>query len=216
MIEQLNLKENPINERFRGYLPVIVDVETAGFDPQKNALLEIGAYFIDLNENGSFVVSGSLHYNIKPFDGAEINKDSVNFIGIDPFDPERDAMDEADAIKEFCKAVSKKVKENKCNRAIIVAHNAHFDHSFIMNAVSRHNYKRCPFHPFSTIDTASLAMGLLGHTVLAKACEISGIEYDSQKAHGALYDAEVTAELFCTMLNSYQKMLNFYREQHNA
>ena len=67
MIEQLNLKENPINERFRGYLPVIVDVETAGFDPQKNALLEIGAYFIDLNENGSFVVSGSLHYNIKPF-----------------------------------------------------------------------------------------------------------------------------------------------------
>ena len=147
MIEQLNLKENPINERFRGYLPVIVDVETAGFDPQKNALLEIGAYFIDLNENGSFVVSGSLHYNIKPFEGAEINKDSVNFIGIDPFDPERDAMDEADAIKEFCKAVSKKVKENKCNRAIMVAHNAHFDHSFIMNAVSRHNYKRCPFQP---------------------------------------------------------------------
>ena len=132
MIEQLNLKENPINERFRGYLPVIVDVETAGFDPQKNALLEIGAYFIDLNENGSFVVSGSLHYNIKPFDGAEINKDSVNFIGIDPFDPERDAMDEADAIKEFCKAVSKKVKENKCNRAIMVAHNAHFDHSLFI------------------------------------------------------------------------------------
>ena len=149
----------------------------------------------------------SLHFNVKPFEGAEINSNSVQFIGIDPFDPLREAGDEADVIKEFSKAVSKKVKEKKCTRAIMVAHNAHFDHSFIMNAVNRCNYKRCPFHPFSSIDTASLAMVLFGHTVLSKACEIAGIEYDTTRAHGALYDAGVTAELFCKMLNSYGEML---------
>lgn len=207
MIENLNLATTQICERFRGYLPVVVDVETAGFDPQKNALLEIGAYFIDLDENGVFRVGDSLHFNVKPFEGAEINSNSVQFIGIDPFDPLREAGDEADVIKEFSKAVSKKVKEKKCTRAIMVAHNAHFDHSFIMNAVNRCNYKRCPFHPFSSIDTASLAMVLLGHTVLSKACEIAGIEYDTTRAHGALYDAGVTAELFCKMLNSYGEML---------
>ena len=36
-----------IKHRFRGFLPVIVDVETAGIDPQKNALLEMCIVLID-------------------------------------------------------------------------------------------------------------------------------------------------------------------------
>lgn len=213
MIENLKLPTT-LNERFRGYLPVVVDVESAGFDPKNNALLEIGAYFIKLNDQNQFVLDGSLNYHIKPFEGSLINSESIKFIGIDPFDPKREAIDEAIAIKDFCKEVSKKVKEHKCVRAIMVAHNAHFDHSFILNAAERNHIKRCPFHPFSTIDTATLSATMLAHTVLAKACDLTQIPYDQDKAHGALYDAEVTAKLFCNLLNSYNNLKDFYQEQH--
>ena len=45
----------PMAERFRGFLPVVVDVETGGFDWNKHALLEIAAVPIELDEHGRFV-----------------------------------------------------------------------------------------------------------------------------------------------------------------
>ena len=193
-------------ERFRGFLPVVIDVETAGFDCKTNALLEIGACLLSFNENGELVTDEILNYNIKPFEGSVINESSCEFIKIDPFDPARNAMDEKEVIKQFCKTVSARVKKEKCTRAIIVAHNAGFDHGFISAAVSRTNYKRSPFHPFSTLDTATLSAVFYGNTVLAKACEAAGISYDNEQAHGAKYDATVTAELFCTIVNNFRSL----------
>ncbi|HAV68246.1 MAG TPA: ribonuclease T, partial [Alcanivorax sp.] len=35
--------------RFRGFLPVVVDVETGGFDARNDALLEIAAVLLDMD-----------------------------------------------------------------------------------------------------------------------------------------------------------------------
>ena len=196
-----------MKDRFRGYLPVVIDVETAGFDCQKNALLEIGLCFLEFDESGMLKVSEQMEFRVKPFEGAEINLESCAFIQIDPFDPNRQAEEEKDVVKTMCKAVSFQVKKYNCKRAIIVAHNAHFDQGFILKAIERCRYKRSPFHPFSCVDTAGLSALLYGQTVLSVACEKAGIAYDNEKAHGALYDASVTAELFCTMVNRFHDLM---------
>jgi len=37
-------------QRFRGYYPVVIDVETAGFNAKTDALLEIAATLLGMNE----------------------------------------------------------------------------------------------------------------------------------------------------------------------
>ncbi|MBQ8707451.1 MAG: ribonuclease T [Succinivibrionaceae bacterium] len=203
-----------MSSRFRGYLPVVIDVETAGFSPRENALLEIGAYPLIFDADGLLRPGELLHYKIRPFEGAKINEKSCQFIHIDPFDPTREAEDERTAIRDLCKKVSARVKAEGCSRAIIVAHNAHFDHSFISAAVDRANYKRSPFHPFSSFDTATLSGIFFGQTVLANACRKAGVVYDQQQAHGAAYDAAVTAELFCFIVNRYGDLLRLWNENY--
>ncbi len=198
-----------MSERFRGYLPVVIDVETAGFDPQTNALLEIGACLLSFDDDGRLKPDEIIDLNVQPFEGSVINQASCEFIKVDPFDPQRNAICEKEAVKLLCKKVSARMKQEKCTRAIIVAHNAGFDHGFISAAVSRTNYKRSPFHPFSSLDTATLSAVFYGQTVLEKACQTAGVEYDSSKAHGAKYDATVTAELFCTIVNNLKNLNNF-------
>ena len=44
-----------IVKRFRGFLPVVVDVETGGLNPQTDALLEIAAVVIEINQGGDMV-----------------------------------------------------------------------------------------------------------------------------------------------------------------
>ena len=87
---------------------------------------------------------------------------------------------------------------------ILVAHNAAFDQQFLNRALVRTNVKRSPFHPFSFIDTASLAAVAFGHTVLSEACARAEISFDKDQAHSALYDAERTAELFCAVVNAWE------------
>ena len=72
--------------------------------------------------------------------------------------------------------------------------------------MQRTNIKRNPFHLFSTFDTATLGGLVLGQTVLAKACESAGIEFENANAHSALYDAEKTAELFCYIVNRFHEL----------
>ncbi len=198
-----------LKERFRGFLPVVIDVETAGFYADKNPILQIGVCFVEMDADGMLKPSDEpLSFEIAPFEGCEINEDCCRFIGINPHDPERQAVSEDTVMREICTAVKKKIKEAKCKRAILVGHNANFDSSFVHAAMKRCKLeKRDPFHPFSTMDTATLAGIFCGHTVLAKACEILGIEYDTAKAHGALYDTVVEAQVFCTIANNYSKLL---------
>jgi ribonuclease T len=101
------------------------------------------------------------------------------------------------------------VKAGECNRAILVGHNAFFDLGFLNAAVARTGIKRNPFHPFSTFDTVSLAGLAYGQTVLARAVQAAGLEWNEREAHSAIYDAEQTARLFCAIVNRWNQLSPF-------
>jgi len=195
-----------LKERFRCYYPVVIDVETAGFNPKTDALLEIAATTLQMDQDGWLALDQTVHFHVEPFEGANIEKAAIDFNGIDPFNPLRGAVSEYDALHEIFKVIRKGMKAAGCNRAIIVAHNAAFDHNFLMAASERASLKRNPFHPFATFDTAALAGLALGQTVLAKACQTAAIPFDNSEAHSALYDTERTAELFCHIVNKWKSL----------
>lgn len=190
-----------ISSRFRGFLPVVVDLETGGFDAQKHALLELAAVVIDIDENGQLFKKHTIHSHIKPFDGAKIDPEALKVNGIQPNHPLRIAKTEQQALEELFAALKKHLKDTDCSRAIMVAHNAMFDMGFLQAAVTRCKLKSSPFHSFSSFDTVTLGGVMTGQTVLARIAEACGLEYDTQKAHGAKYDAELTADIFCQLVN---------------
>ncbi len=194
-----------ICDRFRGFLPVVVDVETGGFVAGTDAILEIAATLVRMDEDGVLSVHRTLDFHVQPFEGANIEQSALDFTGIDPWHPFRQAVSEEEALTGVFQAVRKEIREQGCNRAILVGHNAHFDASFINAAVERCNIKRNPFHPFSFFDTATLSGLAFGQTVLAKACAEAGIPFDNNEAHSAAYDAQRTAELFCDIVNRWRE-----------
>ncbi len=195
-----------IANRFRGFLPVVIDVETGGFNAQTDALLEIAAVIIEMDDAGNVYPGHSVHQHVKPFEGANIEKSALEFTGIDPYHPFRMAVSETSALTEIFQPVRKAIKETECKRAILVGHNAFFDHDFLKAALARTGIKRNPFHPFSCFDTATLSGLAVGQTVLAKACEAAGIAFDQNEAHSAIYDTQKTAELFCYIINKWKRL----------
>ncbi len=195
---------SPLAQRFRGFLPVIIDVETGGFNAQTDALLEIAAVTVRFDENGLLYRHETFSFHIDPFDGANIEQAALDFTGIDLDNPDRLAEPELMALTDMLQAVRKAVKDSGCTRAVVVGHNAHFDLNFLNAAIERCDIKRNPFHPFSVFDTATLAGLAFGQTVLAKACRTAGIEFSNSAAHSAAYDAEKTAELFCFIVNKWK------------
>ncbi len=191
--------------RFRGFLPVVVDVETGGFDARKDALLEIAAVIIRIDENGLLLPAESHSCHVEPFPGANMDPKALAFNGIDPHHPFRMALPEKEALKKISQPIRHAMKESACKRAILVGHNAFFDLGFINAAVARTGYKRNPFHPFSTFDTVTLAGLAFGQTVLSRGVQAANLEWDNGEAHSAVYDAEKTAELFCTIVNRWQQ-----------
>jgi len=196
----------PLGNRFRGYLPVIIDIETAGFDAKKNPLLEIAAVIVELNEQGILVSTETHACNIIPFEGSILDEAALKFTGIDPYHPFRMSIDEKEALQKLFKPIKAAVKRNECTRAILVGHNPAFDINFLNAAISRTKIKRSPFHPFSSFDTATLGGLAYGQTVLAKVAKAAGLEWDNEKAHSALYDAEQTAKLFCMIVNRWKEL----------
>ena len=192
--------------RFRGYFPVIIDVETAGFNANTDALLEIAAVTLQMDEEGMLHPDQTYHAHVTPFEGANLEPAALEFNGIDPNCALRGAIDEDEAMKELCKTIRKQQKAAECQRSVIVAHNATFDQSFVNAAIERCNIKRTPFHPFVSFDTTTLSGLAVGQTVLVKACQAAGIAFDQKEAHSALYDAQKTAELFCYIVNRYASL----------
>lgn len=195
-----------IAQRFRGFLPVVVDVETAGFDPQRHALLEIAAIVINMDRDGWVSPGGTFACHVLPFIGAELDPRALAFTKIDPYHPFRDAVSERDALNQVLSPIRKAVSSHGCNRAVLVGHNAAFDLSFIKAAVERTGYKRNPFHSFSVFDTVGLAGLAYGQTVLAKAAEAAGLGWNNAEAHSAIYDAVQTARLFCQIVNRWREL----------
>jgi ribonuclease T len=193
-----------ISQRFRGYLPVVVDVETGGFNAQTDALLEVAAVILRMDDRGDLEPAQTISCHVQPFEGANLDPKALAFNGIDPYHPFRQALPEKEALDHLFRPIRAAVKASACKRAILVGHNAFFDLGFINAAVERTAYKRNPFHPFSTFDTVTLAGLAYGQTVLARTIIAAGISWDADQAHSAIYDTEKTAELFCHIVNRWQ------------
>ena len=201
-------------DRFRGFLPVVVDVETGGFNAKTDALLEIAAVLLEIDDEGFMVRGETIRYHVKPFEGANLEPASLAVNGIDPDHPLRPAIDERDALQRTFREVRRAVRESRCSRAVLVGHNAHFDLGFMNEAVERSSIKRNPFHPFSCFDTVTLCGVAFGQTVLARAAIAAGLGWDETQAHSASYDAEMTADLFCKVVNRFRD--NFEAALENA
>jgi ribonuclease T len=198
--------KTPLSSRFRGYLPVVLDIETAGFKAETDAILEVSAVILGMDDRNHLMPETTHTYHVRPFEGANLDEASLKFTGINPYHPLRIAHPEKDVFTDMFKHIRKKMKDEGCSRAILVAHNAHFDHGFIRAASERHNLKRNPFHPFSSLDTATLSALSFGQTVLSRACEAAGLDFDNEQAHSAKYDAEKTADLFCYIVNHWKNL----------
>lgn len=199
-----------MSRRFRSYLPVVVDVETSGFDPNANALLEIAAVFLEMDDAGHIHPVRTQQLHVKPFEGAKLDEAALSFNGINPFHPFRFAVDEREALSQIFDAVQQSIRDHGCTRAILVGHNPAFDIAFINAASNRSKIKKNPFHPFSTFDTATLGGLAYGQTVLARAAQAAGLSWDHQEAHSAAYDANQTARLFCTIVNRWKQMADLH------
>ena len=193
-----------LKERFRKYLPVVVDLETGGFDSNSNAILEIAITLIE-EEDNQLVVGDTHRFHIEPYEGLIVEDESLKFTKINLDHPIRNAVSEEHALKELFKIINKNKNAYECSRAILVGHNAHFDSSFLNAAVERNNIKKSPFHPFSVLDTVTLGALATNQTVLARICEALDIDYDSKEAHSAAYDSDVTAKVFCKVINNYNE-----------
>jgi ribonuclease T len=198
----------PMARRFRGFLPVVIDVETGGFNPKTDALLEIAAVIVSMDDKGDLQPQETLSFHVKPFAGSNIEAAALKVNGIDPWHPLRPALDEKEALARIFKSVREAMQAAGCTRAVLVGHNANFDHSFLYAAAERAGIKRNPFHPFSTFDTVTLAGVACGQTVLRRAAEAFGIPWDDEAAHSARYDTERTAELFCLIVNRFRPLFD--------
>ncbi len=192
-----------ISKRFRGFLPVVVDVETAGFDADKHALLEIAAIPILMNAEDRVYPAETFSCHVEPFPDAVLDPKALEFTGIDPFHPFRMAKSEKESLQSIFDPINRYLKDTGCSRAILVGHNPFFDLGFIKAAANRCKFKKTPFHQFSTFDTATLGGLAFGQTVLARAAQEAGISWDNDEAHSAIYDTERTAELFCHIVNQW-------------
>jgi len=192
--------------RFRGFLPVVVDVETGGLNPQTDALLEIAAVMINMDESGILSQGETIACHVTPFDGAILNPKALEINHIDPYHPFRLAKTEAAALEFILEPINAALKEHHCHRAVLVGHNSWFDLTFIKAAATRSKLKNLPFHAFTSLDTATLSALAYGETVLAKALSKAGIEFNAEEAHSAIYDAEKTADLFCAIFNRWHSL----------
>jgi ribonuclease T len=208
MLPQMSeLQQNArIVSRFRGFLPVVVDVETGGLNAQTDALLEIAAVVIEINDQGKLVPGELFSSQVTPFPGANIDPASLVVTGIDPEHPLRGALEEKEALGHVFVPIRRVLRATQCSRAVLVGHNPAFDLAFVHAAANRSGVKRNPFHAFSTFDTATLAGLAYGQTVLARAVEAAGLNWDSTQAHSAVYDATITAQLFCRIVNRWDSL----------
>lgn len=205
------MSRHRMKNRFRGFMPVVVDIETGGVNSATDALLQIAAVVLHMDDDGS-IYRGETHTtHIEPFEGANLDPKSLEFNGIDPDHPLRMAIPEDEALRLIFQPVREAIRNADCNRAVLVGHNAWFDLGFLNAAVNRCGIKRNPFHPFSCFDTATLSGLAFGQTVLARGVAAAGLDWDAREAHSAIYDAEKTAELFCTIVNRWDA-LNDYPE----
>ena len=203
MTELSEQQQKWMKTRFRNFMPVVVDVETGGFNAETDALLEIAAVLIGVNSDMQLYAEKILHHHVEPFENARLEEASLKVNQIDPFHPLRMAKPEKIVLQELFDEIHTALKRYQCSRAILTGHNAFFDLKFLNAAIARNKIEKNPFHQFSNFDTVTLGVLAYRQTVLAKIATASGLKWSEANAHSAIYDAKMTAEIFCSVFNQY-------------
>ena len=164
---------------------VVFDIETTGFSPVKNRIIEIGAVKV---RGGEIVDRFSTFVNPKTPIPFEIEK----LTGIRD-DMVMDSPTIETVLPEFLEF---------CKDAVLVAHNANFDMSFIKENAKRLDIPK----EFTYVDTVGIARMLLPnqakHTLDAVAKTL-GISLENH--HRAVDDATATAEMFVKFIPMLEK-----------
>jgi ribonuclease T len=196
-----------IDSRFRGFLPVVVDLETGGLDATQSAILELAYSIPERAPDGRWRAGPVRDFQIAPFSGAVISDASLKLTGINLDDPRRAPQSEAKVFATLQADIAHALTVTGCKRAILVGHNTHFDLHFLLAMGRRLGVSESPFHPFCVLDTVTLGVLLYGHTVLARCVPAAGLEFVNRDAHSAAYDCLKTSELFVAVLNQYGALL---------
>jgi len=154
---------SPMGGRFRGFLPVVIDMETGGFNHNTDALLEVAAVTLRMDEEGMLAPHKTYGWHVSPFDGANLEPASLEVNGIDPNLPFRQAIavDEKKCLDELFSIVRKEMKLNNCKRAILVGHNAAFDLNFLNAAVFPWDANEAHSAVYDTEKTADLFCNII-------------------------------------------------------
>ena len=188
----------PMQNRFRGFMPVVIDVECGGFIPYRCTVGNCRSVVGDSGD-GSLAAWGNWRYHVQPFP-APTSNGVTRCDGLSILFTRYAQRFQRRSAHAIVQEISQAMKDNDCTRAILVGHNACFDLNFLNAAVARTEIKRNPFHPFSSFDTATLAgvaFGQTGYRSRFKRPESLGIRTN---AFGA-YDAQQTADCFARSAN---------------
>ena len=174
---------------------VVFDIETTGFSPIQNKIIEIGAVKV---VNGEVTDGFSRFVNPRepiPFRITELT--SITDDMVKDADPIEVVLPE---FMEFCKD------------SVLVAHNAGFDTSFIEENCNRLDIP----YDFTVVDTLSLARLLLTDMAkfgLANLCKKFNISLENH--HRAIDDATATGEVFIKLVEMLESIDVFTLDQVN-
>ncbi len=207
------------SRRFRGFLPVVIDVETGGFhlaaptrcwrSPPSSSRWTTPA---------GCAAARRMRFTCKPFEGARLDPVSLEVNGIDPWHPLRPAIDEADALQRLFREI----------RTAIRAHALPARHS--RRATTRPSIWASSTRRSSAPASSAIrfirsrastprrsAASALGQTVLRARRAAGGHRMGSAAARTrAAYDAERTADLFCHICNLHARELRARRGKARA
>ncbi len=179
------LVERPKGQSFSGDY-VVFDIETTGFSPSKDRIIEIGAVKVT---DGKIADKFSAFVNPRipiPFEIEKLTGISDAMV--------LDAPDITVVLPKFLEF---------CQDAVLVAHNASFDVNFITQNAERMGISICP----TVLDTVTLARQLmpnLGRYKLDTVAKALGISLANH--HRAVDDAGATAEIFAAFVGMLRKM----------
>jgi DNA polymerase-3 subunit epsilon len=169
----------------------VLDLETTGTDyTAGDRIVEIGIKLFDVHIHGSGT-------RLR-LDGEETLEHRVN--------PERLIHPDASEVhgirnidvmgKPRFKDIAKEVHQFLSQSKLMVAHNMNFDGPFLGNELMMAGLVPPDIPTFCTMENARWATGTGKLPKLGELCYALDVEYDPQKAHGAIYDLDRTFECF--------------------
>lgn|SRR5574343_614407 len=173
-----------------------IDVETTGFNPDIQEIIQIGCVLADQAWDGDKVT-------LKHIEEFELKIQPQNISAADPQALRVNGYTPSEWIFAYNLDEAMKIFQAKTKDCIFVAHNATFDSMFIEKAFRKTGLENLMhYHKLDTLSIAYARLGTRGDTdkySLGFLCDMFGIK--NQNAHTALADAHATYELFPKLIN---------------